>query len=43
MRDAINKFLSDEDRASTVVIGGVTALMVIGLTVAVGLIAFMSQ
>lgn len=42
MRDAINKFLSDEDRAGTVVIGSVTALMVVGLVVAVGLIAFMN-
>lgn len=41
MRDAFNKFLSDEDRAGTLVIGYVTALMVIGLAVAVGLISFM--
>lgn len=41
MRDALNKLLSDEDRAATVVIGCVTTLMVIGLAVAVGLIALM--
>lgn len=41
MRHAINKFLSDEDRAGTVVIGCVTALMVVGLAAAVGVIAFM--
>lgn len=41
MRHALNKFLSDEDRAATVVIGCVTAVMLIGFAVAVGLIALM--
>lgn len=41
MRQAFHKFLSDEDRAGTLLIGGATAVMAVGFVVAVGLIAFM--
>jgi hypothetical protein len=42
MRQTFHNFLSDEERAGTVLIGGVTAVMLVGFVVAVGLIAFMN-
>lgn len=38
----IRKFLSNEERADTVVIGGVTALMAVSFILAVGVILFMN-
>jgi len=41
MRHALNKFLSDEERAGTLIIGGVTAVMAVCFVVAVLAVLFL--
>lgn len=41
MSHTIRKFLSDEERAGTVVIGGVTAVMAVGFVLAVLAVLFL--
>ena len=41
MTHLINKILSNEERASTIIIGGAVGIVVIGFVIAVGAIYFL--